>query len=97
MPTLHTLCSEKKLVPVMRKMFLGPDAQFLCAKMRKNNLGREVGVSCAKMRKKIFFFLHFFKNFGHLAHQFMIFFGHLAHQLMRTGPQRFCNKIYFFF
>ena len=75
----------------MRKLFLGPDAQFLCAKMRKNNLGREVGVSCAKMRKKIFFFLHFFKNFGHLAHQFMIFFGHLAHQLMRTGPQRFCN------
>ena len=59
MPILHTLCSEKKLVPVMRKLFLGPDAQFLCAKMRKNNLGREVGVLCAKMRKFFFSFSAF--------------------------------------
>ena len=80
MLTLHSvvrkkiLCAikGKKLVPAVRKNMLGAEVQ--------NNLGAEVEVLCAKMRKKIFFFLRFLKNFGHLAHEFMIFFGHLAHQ-----------------
>ena len=52
---------------------------------------------CAIKGKKIFFFWRFSKKFAHYAHQFTIFFGHLAHQSVRTGPQGFWPKFFFFF